>query len=149
MRKWVSAILCITLIGSMLTGCGQKKEDGKETVSKTETETVKTQDSQEASGGPITIQFWNGWKMCIRDRKYISNNYRTVTIQELVEHFHYNEDYYNRLIKKYSGLSLIHIFTIPISMETAVHRICMRLRHSGRWAAHGWQCICGNIIFLP
>ena len=35
--------------------------------------------------------------------KYISNNYRTVTIQELVEHFHYNEDYYNRLIKKYSG----------------------------------------------
>lgn len=61
MRKWVSAILCITLIGSMLTGCGQKKEDGKETVSKTETETVKTQDSQEASGGPITIQFWNGW----------------------------------------------------------------------------------------
>lgn len=45
MRKWVSAILCITLIVSMLTGCGQKKEDGKETVSKTETETVKTQDS--------------------------------------------------------------------------------------------------------
>lgn len=61
MRKWVSAILCITLIGSMLIGCGQKKEDGKETVSKTETETVKTQDSQEASGEPITIQFWNGW----------------------------------------------------------------------------------------
>lgn len=25
MRKWVSAILCITLIGSMLTGCGKKR----------------------------------------------------------------------------------------------------------------------------
>ena len=35
--------------------------------------------------------------------KFINENFRTVTIQQLVEHFHYNEDYYNRLIKKYSG----------------------------------------------
>ena len=34
---------------------------------------------------------------------YIENNYRTVTIQELSEVFHFQEDYFNRLIKKRTG----------------------------------------------
>lgn len=35
--------------------------------------------------------------------KYIHDNYATASIQCLVERFHYNEDFYNRLIKAYSG----------------------------------------------
>ena len=35
--------------------------------------------------------------------KFIHENYRTVTIRELVERFHYNEDFYNRLIKEFSS----------------------------------------------
>ena len=35
--------------------------------------------------------------------KFIQENYRTVTVRELMERFHYNEDFYNRLIKEYSG----------------------------------------------
>lgn len=35
--------------------------------------------------------------------KYIQENYRTASIQNLVDKFHYNEDFYNRLIKEYSG----------------------------------------------
>lgn len=34
---------------------------------------------------------------------YIRQNYRTVTIQELSEVFHFQEDYFNRLIKKRTG----------------------------------------------
>lgn len=34
---------------------------------------------------------------------YIENNYRTVTIQELSNVFHFQEDYFNRLIKKRTG----------------------------------------------
>ncbi len=37
--------------------------------------------------------------------KYINENYRTATIQDLVDRFHYNEDFYNRLIKEYSGFT--------------------------------------------
>ena len=34
---------------------------------------------------------------------YIEQNYKTVTIQELSEIFHFQEDYFNRLIKKHLG----------------------------------------------
>ena len=34
---------------------------------------------------------------------YIENNYKTVTIQELSRLFHFQEDYFNRLIKKRTG----------------------------------------------
>ena len=34
---------------------------------------------------------------------YIENNYKTVTIQELSDVFHFQEDYFNRLIKKRTG----------------------------------------------
>ncbi len=33
---------------------------------------------------------------------YIQNNYRDVTIVDLQKQFHYNEDYFNRIIKKYT-----------------------------------------------
>ena len=36
---------------------------------------------------------------------YIHENYQTITIQHLVKVFHYNEDFYNRLIKEFTGLT--------------------------------------------
>lgn len=36
---------------------------------------------------------------------YIQTHYQTVTIQQLVKKFHYNEDFYNRLIKENTGLT--------------------------------------------
>lgn len=35
--------------------------------------------------------------------KFLQENYKTATIGELVRRFHYNADFYNRLIKEYSG----------------------------------------------
>lgn len=37
--------------------------------------------------------------------QYIENHFATVTTEDLVTKFHYNGSYYNRLIKKYSGLT--------------------------------------------
>lgn len=37
--------------------------------------------------------------------KYIDIHYRTISIEDLVNHYHYNTDYYNRLIKKNTGLT--------------------------------------------
>lgn len=39
----------------------------------------------------------------IEVEKFIKKNMSTVTVQELVNEFHYNENYYTRLLKKYSG----------------------------------------------
>lgn len=36
---------------------------------------------------------------------YIQKNYKTVTIQELVNNYHFQEDYFNRLIKSKTGLT--------------------------------------------
>jgi len=36
---------------------------------------------------------------------YINANYRTITIQELQTQFHFQEDYFNRMIKKYTGMN--------------------------------------------
>ena len=36
---------------------------------------------------------------------YIQTHYQTITIQELMEVFHFQEDYFNRLIKKKTGLT--------------------------------------------
>ncbi len=36
---------------------------------------------------------------------YIRDNYQIVTIHHLVNRFHYNEDFYNRLIREYSGFT--------------------------------------------
>ncbi|MCT4597979.1 MAG: AraC family transcriptional regulator [Vallitalea sp.] len=37
--------------------------------------------------------------------QYISENYSTITLNELINKFHYNVDYYNRLIKRNCGLT--------------------------------------------
>lgn len=37
--------------------------------------------------------------------KYMEQHFRDVTIEDLVTRFHYNTAYYNRLIKRYSGLT--------------------------------------------
>lgn len=37
--------------------------------------------------------------------EYIERNYKTITLQELTEVFHFQEDYFNRLIKKKTGLT--------------------------------------------
>lgn len=36
-------------------------------------------------------------------KQYVQVNYRTATIFALCEKFHYNEDYFNRLIRQYTG----------------------------------------------
>lgn len=36
---------------------------------------------------------------------YINNNYNTISIEKLVEVFHFQEDYYNRLFKKKAGIT--------------------------------------------
>lgn len=36
---------------------------------------------------------------------FIHKNYSTVTIQQLVETFHFQEDYFNRLFKKKTGMT--------------------------------------------
>lgn len=35
--------------------------------------------------------------------RFTRDNYKTLNLTEMVKHFHYNEDYYNRLFKEYSG----------------------------------------------
>ena len=37
--------------------------------------------------------------------EYIAHHYATVTIRELVENFHFQEDYFNRLIRSKAGIS--------------------------------------------
>ena len=37
--------------------------------------------------------------------RYINENYAHVTIKDLVERFHFNEDYYNRLLKEKTGMT--------------------------------------------
>lgn len=37
--------------------------------------------------------------------KYINENYADVTIRDLMQHFHFNEDYYNRLLKEKTGMT--------------------------------------------
>lgn len=37
--------------------------------------------------------------------EYIQKHFASVTIQELMEHFHFQEDYFNRLIKKKTGMT--------------------------------------------
>lgn len=43
--------------------------------------------------------------------QYIQNNYRSVTLDQLAEHFHYNPSYMSRLIKKRTGQRLTDILT--------------------------------------
>jgi len=45
------------------------------------------------------------WLIFEEISEYIRQHYASVTIQELVEHFHFQEDYFNRLIKSKTGLT--------------------------------------------
>jgi AraC-like DNA-binding protein len=52
--------------------------------------------------------------------EYIREHYRTVTISELMEHFNYNEEFYNRIIKEYSGFTYSEYLRI-FRMQMAEH----------------------------
>lgn len=45
------------------------------------------------------------WLVFEEISRYIKQNYSTITIQELVDVFHFQEDYFNRLIKSKTGLT--------------------------------------------
>jgi AraC-like DNA-binding protein/mannose-6-phosphate isomerase-like protein (cupin superfamily) len=51
---------------------------------------------------------------------YIRMNHKDVTISELQNQFHYNEDYFNRIIKKFTGLTY-HQLRQNIRLENAKH----------------------------
>jgi AraC-like DNA-binding protein len=45
------------------------------------------------------------WIIYEEIKHYIDDNYADITIKELVQRFHFNEDYYNRLLKEKSGMT--------------------------------------------
>lgn len=51
---------------------------------------------------------------------YIRSHYQDVTIQDLVNEFHYQEDYFNRLIKRKTGLTY-SAYVQQIRLEHAEH----------------------------
>ena len=53
---------------------------------------------------------------------YIRSHYATVTIQELVREFHFQEDYFNRLIKSKTGLTY-SAYVQQIRLERAEHML--------------------------
>lgn len=52
--------------------------------------------------------------------EYIKNHYADITIQDLVRNFHYQEDYFNRLIKSKTGLTYSS-YVQQIRLEKAEH----------------------------
>ncbi|SHH59761.1 AraC family transcriptional regulator [Clostridium grantii] len=56
--------------------------------------------------------------------KFIQENYKTATIRELVNRFHYNEDYYNRLIKEYSSYTYSD-YLKNVRLKEAEKMLCM------------------------
>lgn len=53
---------------------------------------------------------------------YIKHHFATVTIQELVKEFHFQEDYFNRLIKSKTGLTY-SAYVQQIRLEHAAHML--------------------------
>ncbi|MCD8082244.1 MAG: AraC family transcriptional regulator [Clostridiales bacterium] len=47
------------------------------------------------------------WLMFEEITKFITANYTTISIQQLTEEFHYQEDYFNRLIKNKTGMTYL------------------------------------------
>ncbi|HHV11246.1 MAG TPA: AraC family transcriptional regulator [Clostridiales bacterium] len=45
------------------------------------------------------------WIVFMEVTNYIQENYTDITIKELVKKFHFNEDYYNRLLKEKAGMT--------------------------------------------
>lgn len=53
---------------------------------------------------------------------YIKRHYTTITIQELVQEFHFQEDYFNRIIKSKTGLTY-SAYVQQIRLERAAHML--------------------------
>lgn len=51
--------------------------------------------------------------------EFIRQNYQSVTIEMLQKKYHYNADYFNRLIKKYSGMTYLQLRQ-NVRMEAAI-----------------------------
>lgn len=73
--------------------------------------------------------------------KYIHENYATASIQNLIERFHYNEDFYNRLIKAYSGetysvylkkVKMTEACRLLLDKSLSVEQIALRLGYQSR-----------------
>ena len=47
------------------------------------------------------------WLIYEEIKRYIEENYESITIKELISKFHYNEDYYNRLLKEKLGMTYL------------------------------------------
>lgn len=55
---------------------------------------------------------------------YIRNHYATVTIQKLVSEFHFQEDYFNRLIKSKTGLTY-SAYVQQVRLDRAAHMLAV------------------------
>lgn len=66
------------------------------------------------------LQKTMNWIVFEEISEYIQKNYADVTIQELMEHFHFQEDYFNRLIKKKTGMTY-SAYVQQIRLEKAEH----------------------------
>lgn len=60
------------------------------------------------------------WIMFEEISDYIKGHYATITIQELVREFHFQEDYFNRIIKSKTGLTY-SAYVQQIRLERAAH----------------------------
>jgi AraC-like DNA-binding protein/mannose-6-phosphate isomerase-like protein (cupin superfamily) len=47
------------------------------------------------------------WLIYEEITRYIEDNYATITVKELVSKFHFNEDYYNRILKEKLGMTYL------------------------------------------
>jgi len=73
--------------------------------------------------------------------KYIHSHYKDATISKLVEIFHYNNDFYNRLFKEYTGktyikylanLRLIKAKEMLVSTENSIESIASEVGYNNR-----------------
>ena len=62
------------------------------------------------------------WLLFEEISDYIRGHYATVTIQELVREFHFQEDYFNRIIKNKTGLTY-SAYVQQIRLEHAEHML--------------------------
>lgn len=58
--------------------------------------------------------------VCAEIEQYIKDHYQTVTVAELKEQFHYHGDYYNRILKRYTGKSFVEYLT-DVRVDKSVH----------------------------
>lgn len=60
------------------------------------------------------------WIIYEEIKKYIEENYAQIAIKELVAKFHFNEDYYNRLLKEKTGMTYSE-YVQDIRLENALY----------------------------